>query len=40
MYQGRGMQMAADVAEMAVPVAEAGEDTITMTVNGRVILKP
>jgi predicted secreted protein len=35
------MEMAAVSSDaMAKPVAEAGQDTITMTVNGRVILKP
>ncbi|MEM8833806.1 MAG: SIMPL domain-containing protein [Pseudomonadota bacterium] len=40
MYAARGMAMAMEADAMAAPVAEAGEDTITMTVNGRVILKP
>jgi len=40
MRYARGMAMAMESADMAAPVAEAGEDTITMTVNGRVILKP
>lgn len=39
-YQARGMMMAADSMEMAAPVAEAGESTITLTVNARAILKP
>ncbi|MEM6811184.1 MAG: SIMPL domain-containing protein [Pseudomonadota bacterium] len=33
------MAMSAD-AEMAAPVAAAGEDTITLTVSGRAIIKP
>jgi predicted secreted protein len=41
MHQSRGMMMmSADSMEMAAPVASAGESTITLTVNARVILKP
>jgi predicted secreted protein len=36
----RMMNVAVEEAQMEKPVAMAGEDTITMTVNGRVILKP
>jgi hypothetical protein len=34
------MMAMADSMEMAAPVASAGESTITLTVNARVILKP
>lgn len=40
MYKSRGMMMASADMEMAAPVAEAGESTITLTVNARVLLKP
>jgi predicted secreted protein len=39
-HQARGMMAMADSMEMAAPVASAGESTITLTVNARVILKP
>ncbi len=39
-HYGRSMAMASADMEMAAPVAEAGESTITLTVNARAILKP
>ncbi len=39
-YARNEMMMASDSVQMAKPVAEAGEDTISVTVNGRVIIKP
>ena len=39
-HYARGAMMMADSMEMAAPVASAGESTITLTVNARVILKP
>ncbi len=39
-YARSAMMMSADSAEMAAPVAEAGESTITLTVNARALLMP
>lgn len=39
-YARSNMMMSADSVEMAAPVAEAGEDTITLTVNARAVLLP
>lgn len=39
-YARSHMMAMADSAEMAAPVAEAGESTITLTVNARVLLMP
>lgn len=40
MYKAARMEMASDAAGMAAPVAQAGEQTVTLTVNARVVLKP
>ncbi|MEM7618166.1 MAG: SIMPL domain-containing protein [Pseudomonadota bacterium] len=39
-YARSEMAMTASADSMAAPVAAAGEDTISMTVNGRAIIKP
>ncbi len=39
-YKGRAMMMESVAMDMAAPVAEGGEDTITLTVSARAILKP
>lgn len=39
-YARSNMMMAEAAMDMATPVAEAGEDTITLTVNARVLLMP
>lgn len=39
-YARSNMMMAEAAMDMAAPVAEAGEDTITLTVNARVLLMP
>jgi len=40
MYKAARMEMASDAAGMAAPVAQAGEQTVSLTVNARVVLKP
>lgn len=40
MYKAARMEMASDAAGMAPPVAQAGEQTVSLSVNARVVLKP
>lgn len=40
MYKAARMEMASDAAGMAAPVAQAGEQTVSLSVTARVVLKP
>lgn len=40
MYKTARMEMASDAAGMAAPVAQAGEQTVSLSVTARVVLKP
>ncbi len=40
MFKAARMEMASDAAGMAAPVAQAGEQTVSLSVTARVVLKP